>query len=135
MNRNVERIPRPKYDLPAQKTLLLSPLASVSEPDDLLCRRGYFLAAAFAAPCWLRVTLRPDAKMDAATAADSAAESRPSSGPTGAGEILRTELGLSRRGEERLFYDVHTNTLIKDYNFMHLPLKDLERHFLTKLLF
>lgn len=82
----------------------LSPLASVSEPDDLLWRSGYFFAAAFVAPCWLRVTLRPEEKTDAATAAvaaaDSAAESRPSSGPAAGGELLRAELQWSRRKEE-----------------------------------
>lgn len=80
------------------------------------------MAVVFAAPCWLRVTLRPDEKTDAATAADSAAESRPSSGPTGAGELLRTELQLSRRreeGAERRDYFIfsnlvlHTNSLMK----------------------
>lgn len=85
----------------ALKTHKLSPLASVSEPDDLLWRSGYFLAAAFVAPCWLRVTLRPDEKTDAATADASAAESKPSLGPTAAGELLRSELQLSRMEEDK----------------------------------
>lgn len=73
----------------------------MSEPDDLLCRSGYFLAAVFAAPCWLRVTLRPEEKTDAGTAAapDSAAESWPSSGPTVTGEVQ-----LSREEKTNVFY-------------------------------
>lgn len=69
----------------------------MSEPDDLLWRSGYFLAAVFIAPCWLRVTLRPDVKTDAATAADALAgadDSYVSFRTTGAGEPLRTELQL-----------------------------------------
>lgn len=66
----------------------LLPLASVSEPDDLLWRRGYFLPVGFVAPCWLRVILRPEEKMDAATAAaESVAESWASLGPTPTGEL------------------------------------------------
>lgn len=69
----------------------------MSEPDDLLWRSGYFLAAEFIAPCWLRVTLRPDEKTDAATADAFAAadDSKVSFRTTGAGELLRIELQLS----------------------------------------
>lgn len=76
----------------------------MSEPDDLLCRSGYFLAVVFAAPCWLRVTLRPEEKTDAATAvgADSTAESRASSEPTVTGELqLSTE---ERRSQSKVFH-------------------------------
>lgn len=78
-------------------SLSLSPFASVSEPDDLLWRSGYFLAAEFIAPCWLRVTLRPDEKTDAATADAFAAadDSKVSFRTTGARELLRMELQLS----------------------------------------
>lgn len=83
----------------------------MSEPDDLLWRKGYFLALGFAAPCWLRVILRPEEKTEAATAtsaaaaaaaavADSAAESDPSSWGAAAGEPLRTELQLSKKEKE-----------------------------------
>ena len=96
----------------------------MSEPDDLLCRSGYFFAVVFVAPCWLRVILRPDEKTDAATAAAaaaaaaSAAESRPSSGPTGVGELLRAELQLSRREEDKesLFHDFQCSFTWKNIN-------------------
>lgn len=84
-----------------QSTLQISPLASVSDPDERLWRSGYLLAVVFVDPCWLRVILRPEEKTDAGTAvAASAVESRPSSGPTAAGEELHNELQLSGRKEE-----------------------------------
>lgn len=87
-----------RSDLDGQETLLISPVASVSEPEDLLWRREYFLALLFAAHCWLRVTMRSDEKVDSATAFDaSATESRASPAPPAAGELLRTELQLSRQ--------------------------------------
>lgn len=109
-----------------QETPPVSPLASVSEPDDLLCLSGYFLAVVFVAPCWLRVILRPEEKTDAATAAaaaDSAAESRPSSGPAAAGELLRTELQLSRR-EKRVLHTKPKKMHLKYpalYHLIRLP--------------
>lgn len=74
----------------------------MSEPDDLLWRSGYFLAEVFIAPCWLRVTLRPDVKTDAATvdALAGADDPKVSFRTTGAGELLRTEL-QSFAGKER----------------------------------
>lgn len=86
-------------DLDGWETLLTSPLASVSEPEDLLWRSEYFLALLFAAHCWLRVTIRSDEKVDSATAFDaSATESRTSPAPPAAGELLRIGLQLSRQG-------------------------------------
>lgn len=71
-----------------------SPFGSVSEPDDLLSRRGYCFAAVVIAPCWLRVTLRPDVKSDAATAdaLAGADDSKVLFRTTGVGELLRPEL-------------------------------------------
>lgn len=86
----------------ARKTLLISPLASVSEPEDLLWRSEYFLALLFAAHCWLRVTMRSDEKLDSATVVDaSATASRASSAPTAAGELLCSRLQLSRKKERK----------------------------------
>lgn len=63
------------------------------------------MAAVFIAPCWLRVTLRPDVKTEAATADAlvGADDSKVSFRTTGAGELLRTELqllaGKGRKGK------------------------------------
>lgn len=77
-----------------------SPLASVSEPEDLLWRSEYFLALLFAAHCWLRVTMRSDEKLDSATAVDASATAWwASSAPTTAGELLLTGLQLSGEKE------------------------------------
>lgn len=68
----------------------------MSEPDDLLWRGEYFFAAVIIAPCWLRVTLRPDVKSDAATADTLAGadDSKVLLRITRVGELLRPELQL-----------------------------------------
>lgn len=92
----VRQLTRSDWD--GREALLNSPLASVSEPEDLLWRREYLLALLFAAHCWLRVTMRSDEKVDSATAFDaSAAESRATPALPVDGELLRIGLQLSRQ--------------------------------------
>lgn len=81
--------------VPSRSVPCFGSFASVSEPDDLLWRRGYFLAAAFAAPSWLRVILRPELKMEAATGASAAGLL------TATGELLRTPLSCELRLRRR----------------------------------